>query len=277
MKSWRTLFRSVSYDLSWSKRMGLLCAATFVSHRILHDLGLDRRRLLCLRPRGCRYPLALRVAGSSDVDVLRQVFAEQGYSVLRDIPDPKVILDCGANVGYSSIFFLNAFEQARVIAIEPDTENFKVCSQNLAPYSSRVQLLHAAVWGRATQVAVHRGSFRDGREWTAQVREASNVDGEIVDALNMVSLLGLTPDGVVDLLKIDIERSELELFGFHPDRWLPKIRNIAIELHDEECTQVFFHALQGYSYDSSVCGELTICRNIRPKVRLNVSAMQDSR
>src|SRR6266404_5251819 len=88
MKSWRTLFRSVSYDLSWSKRMGLLCAATFVSHRILHDLGLDRRRLLCLRPRGCRYPLALRVAGSSDVDVLRQVFAEQGYSVLRDIPDP---------------------------------------------------------------------------------------------------------------------------------------------------------------------------------------------
>jgi len=207
----------------------------------------------------------MRVPESSDIDVFLQVFAEEQYRPLSDIHQPKLILDCGANVGYASIYFLRVFPDVRVIALEPDPENFRMCEQNLAPYRRRVQLLRAAVWGRTTHVALERGSWRDGRDWAIRAREVNAGDNELAEAMDIPSVLELTPNGIVDLLKIDIEESELELFRCDPHRWLPSIRNIAAELHGRECEQVFFEALDAYSYDISVCGELTICRNIRAK------------
>jgi hypothetical protein len=53
------------------------------------------------------------------------------------------------------------------------------------------------------------------------------------------------------LLKIDVERAKLELFtsGYVP--WLSRTRNLAIELHDPDCEQVFLRAMAGYDYASS--------------------------
>jgi len=259
----------LAHELSRFKRiwkpLGFFCAASFTCYRIFHRLGLDSRQVLRLQPRGCVHALDLRVPESSDVDVFLQVFAEGQYRPLREIRQPKVILDCGANVGYSSIYFLKVFPDARVIALEPDPENFRICAQNLAPYHPRVQLLQAAVWGSTTRVALERGSWRDGRDWAIRVREVNAEDKDVVGAMDIPSLLELIPNGVVDLLKIDIEESELELFRCDPHRWLPSIRNIAVELHGPNCEQVFFEALDRYSYDISVSGELTICRNIHTR------------
>ena len=248
------------------KPLGLSCALSFTRYRVSHRLGLDSRQVLSLRPRGCQHALLLRVPESSDIDVFLQIFAEQQYRPVHDIVRPKMILDCGANVGHSSIYFLNLFPEAHVIALEPDPGNFKICGQNLAPYSPRVQLLRAAVWGHSTRVALERGSWRDGRDWAIRVREVNGREKDMTQAMDIPSLLQLAPRRVVDLLKIDIEGSELELFRCDPHRWLPSIRNIAVELHSKECEQVFFEALDRYSYDMSVFGELTICRNIFPKV-----------
>ncbi len=79
----------------------------------------------------------------------------------------------------------------------------------------------------------------------------------------MPSLLRLTPDGRVDLLKIDIEGAEVELFRDGSTAWLAQVRNIVIELHGGECELAFFRALAPYRYELSRSGELTFCRNIR--------------
>ena len=68
----------------------------------------------------------------------------------------------------------------------------------------------------------------------------------------------------VELLKVDIERGEIELFG-GPCPWLEFVlRNIVIELHDEECSEVFHRALSGYSYEEFT-GEPTFCCDLRPR------------
>ena len=69
----------------------------------------------------------------------------------------------------------------------------------------------------------------------------------------------------VDLLKVDIERSELELFGSSSSAWLPKVRNICIELHGRDCTEVFLDALKGFDYEPGRSGELTLSINLRRK------------
>jgi hypothetical protein len=63
-------------------------------------------------------------------------------------------------------------------------------------------------------------------------------------------------------LKVDIEGSEREVFRSGP--WLSMVRNICIELHGPDCEAAFNQALNGFEYDRSISGELTIARNLRP-------------
>ena len=56
----------------------------------------------------------------------------------------------------------------------------------------------------------------------------------------------------VDLLKIDIEGSELEVFNVASRSWLPKVKNICIELHGDECRKALMTALDGSDYEISL-------------------------
>jgi hypothetical protein len=96
-----------------------------------------------------------------------------------------------------------------------------------------------------------------------------------VQAWDVGAIIEMAGGGIVDLLKIDIERSELSVFTNADTSWLRKVRNICIELHGEDCRQAFFAALNDYEYDLDYSGELTICRNMLPKHPLNSSAKKN--
>lgn len=97
------------------------------------------------------------------------------------------------------------------------------------------------------------------------MRECSKSETGDVPATDLVTLLDCAKLSQVDILKIDIEGSEKVIFKENSRAWLDRVRNIAIELHDEECRSVFFAALSSYDYDVLRSGELIICRNLRPK------------
>lgn len=65
-----------------------------------------------------------------------------------------------------------------------------------------------------------------------------------VEALDVRSLIDMSGIERVDLLKVDIERGELAVFGESAESWIPKVRNICIELHGKDCEEAFFHALR---------------------------------
>lgn len=221
-------------------------------------------RALRLQPARVRHPLSVRTGNSSDVDVFWQIFLMEEYECLADLPEPKLILDLGANVGYASAYFLNRFPKARVVAVEPDPENCRICRRNLAPYGARARVVAGAAWPERTSLALSRGAYGDGREWATQVRErATAEDGDRVEGWDMASLMEMAGADQVDLLKVDIERSEIELFGRNVGGWLPRVRNICIELHGPDCREAFFRALAGYEYALESWLELTICRNLR--------------
>jgi FkbM family methyltransferase len=216
-----------------------------------------------MRLPGYQFSLYMRT-GASDRKVFHQIFIEREYASLNP-ESVEYIIDCGANVGYSSVYFLNKYPKARVVAVEPDPANVIMCRKNLAPYGDRAQVLQGAVWSHPATLALSRGTYRDGEAWATQVLsvDPAHVDSiECVPALDLPSLISSLGCDRVDILKMDIERSEIEVFG-NPDRWLPQINNIAIELHDAECEGVFFSALRSYRYDATHVGELTICRDVR--------------
>jgi hypothetical protein len=66
----------------------------------------------------------------------------------------------------------------------------------------------------------------------------------------------------IDILKIDIEGSEKELFESDYETWLPKVTTLIIELHDrmrEGSSLSFFRALTKYNFRLAVKGENLIC------------------
>ena len=101
-----------------------------------------------------------------------------------------------------------------------------------------------------------------------QLRYAKAMAGEddaTVDGWDIPSLLELSGGREIDLLKVDVEGSELEIFDNNSSRWLPKVRNICIELHGPDCEEAFLRALGDFDYDLGLFGELTVCWNLRRK------------
>jgi FkbM family methyltransferase len=225
--------------------------------------GISQPHTRELKIKNSEFPVLIRTR-ASDRDVFGQVFVQREYEPI-DLSSPKMILDLGANVGYSSAYFLSKYPATRVLAVEPDPGNYEVCCHNLAPFGTRAAVLHGAAWAERTKLALVRGTYRDGRDWSTQVKVATKTSAGSanIEAYDMCTLIGLCGVREIDLLKIDIEKSELELFSGDTAGWLPSIRNICIELHGPDCEEAFFRALAGYSYDLSRPGDLTICRNLK--------------
>ncbi|MGH7665079.1 MAG: FkbM family methyltransferase [Gemmatimonadaceae bacterium] len=205
------------------------------------------------------FPLLCR-ARTSDRDVFRQIFLEREYSCLDGLADARTIVDCGANVGYSSAYFLSRYPRSRVIAVEPDPRNFAWLQRNLEPYGDRVSLRCSAIWRESAALAVAPGEFGDGREWATQVRPARPGEVATIQALTIGDVLDDVGCERIDILKIDIEGAEAEVFRGDVSAWLGRVNNLVIELHGDECRRMFFAAISEREFEISRSGELTVCR-----------------
>lgn len=214
-----------------------------------------------------QYPVFMRSGGSSDPEVFDQIFVEEILAeVVSRTRSAQFIIDLGANVGYSSIYFLNAFPHSFVLAVEPDPENARICTRNLAPYGDRAKVVQAAIWNQSTRLALSQGAFRDGREWATQVRPAGQDEDADVEAVDMPSILESYRGSSVDLLKIDIEGAEAIIFDRNARHWLKSIRNLCVEIHSEEALMRVEDALQSFDFEYIQCGEYNVYLGITPKL-----------
>ncbi len=254
-----------------ARAIGFWGALQWTICRARRRWGFFPPRSIRVRPRGFRSPLEMRGNDSSDADVFDQIFLGEEYSPLLG-GQPSVIFDLGANIGLSSAWFLNRFPRATVLAVEPDPDNFALCRENLAMFGARAQILLGAAWSKRTGLSLSRGSFRDGKEWASQVVERTVSDARVeVDAWDIPSLLSQVGTNVIDLLKVDIEKGELELFLSGCETWIPFVRAICIELHGKDCEELFFRALRNFDSTLIQSGELTICKNLRVRSAVAVA------
>ena len=104
----------------------------------------ERDSPIYLRSKHSRHPLFCRPQ-TTDILVFDQVFIEREYQSLDGLSSPELINDCGANVGYSSAYFLTRFPRAKLLAVEPDPGNFAALERNLSHYRPRVQAFMTGV------------------------------------------------------------------------------------------------------------------------------------
>ena len=222
-------------------------------------LDIKFNRVSKIKIPGIKSPLFLR-KDTTDVAMFDQVFLHDEYKIDFSF-EPKVIIDAGANIGLFSILMKNKFPEAKVICIEPDKGNCEVLRKNLSTYKN-VEIVNAGLWNSVTKLTM-LDKYKAGH--SAWVVEEDPINGE-VDAITIEGLMQTYGLDHIDVLKIDIETSEKELFSKNYEPWLPNVRMIIIELHDwlkPDCSRVFFAAINRRmnSYSYSVCGENTIIEN----------------
>ena len=221
--------------------------------------GGASRRLVTMRSNRASHPLVAR-SHTSDGQVFYQVFARLEYACVDDMSEVSLIIDCGANVGYSSAYFLTRFPNAKLVAVEPDPGNFKMLQRNLDPFGPRAKLIQSGIWSHSCGLVISEEKYGDGREWAIQVRETKPGETLQMMAVDIGTLLRESGQPRISILKIDIERAEAVVFASNFESWIDKVDNLVIELHDEECQRIFFKAIEGQGFEISHSGELTVCR-----------------
>ncbi|CAB4888991.1 unannotated protein [freshwater metagenome] len=205
-----------------------------------------------------QFPVTLR-AQTSDTNVFSQIFLHREYRCLDEVVSPRLIIDCGANVGCSAAYLLSRFPGSRLIAIEPDSGNFETLQHNLAPYGDRCTMLQSGVWSSSVPLVVSSTPANSNREWSVTVRAAAAGEQGSIMAVDIGTLLRDSGEERISILKIDIEGSEAEVFAANVEPWLSRVDNLVIELHGAKCRSVFMAAIDGLGFEISECEELTVC------------------
>ena len=239
------------------QNMGFLQSVAYKMHRV-RTRFLREARPYTLRSRYAKYPLYCRPR-TTDVQVFSQIFVGREYRCLDDIRHAEFIVDCGANVGYSSAYFMSAYEDAHVIAIEPDPGNFDALVRNLQPFGDRVQAIRSAVWPEPVDLVFAEDTRGEGLEWARRVRIAREHETETIKGIDLSTVLKNSGHDRISILKIDIEGGELALFSRGYEEWLPQVDCLVIELHGPECEAVFNRAISGQGFAVTSCDELTVC------------------
>jgi FkbM family methyltransferase len=208
-------------------------------------------RAFWIRPRGCSRRLLLRGRGP-DIFVVRAVFAQDECRVDLD-PAPRVVVDAGAFCGYTAVYFAERWPGARVIAVEPAASNFEVLKTNCAGLEG-VELLNAALWSGPATVRIEDPG---AASWGFKVRPAAGGGVPAVSIPMLMERFGLER---IDLLKVDIEGAETEVFGNGAREWIARVGCIVVELHGPECERAVRGAIAGQGFKEEWHGEKLVLR-----------------
>jgi len=166
----------------------------------------------------------LRVAISSLVD--------REYQEIR-CTDPKIIIDAGANIGTSSIYFAEKFPRARILALEPESGNFELLKKNVVHYENVVPI-KAAIWGSVDRRVIQNRNTGHWGYTVSDSQQAAVSTGQEIDCVTISGLMSEYDIDRIDLLKMDIEGGEKDVLE-NSQGWIDSVEIMTVELHDRIC------------------------------------------
>jgi FkbM family methyltransferase len=261
---------AIDYFRAFSVPVGAWVIASILIAKLL------RRPLIHVRVPGTRRIVRLR-NNWSDIRTYNQVFIHREYDFSRfpqaaqlslsPLPGesngiPTKIIDCGANIGCSVIWFALQFPGANIVAIEPDAENFELLKQNVVGLGS-VCLMRAALWSSVTSVVIANPEADPWAFRTEALVGGGNENTAAVDTVTLDDLLTHDTEDTRLIVKIDIEGAEREVFSKNIS-WLEAVDLLIIELHDwlypgEGNGRTFFSAVASKQMDYMWRGENLLC------------------
>lgn len=180
--------------------------------------------------------------GSSDERSINHVFERHDYNIriLQRWPEIEaflnrqraaglrpLIIDAGANIGAASLYFALRFPDARVVAIEPEADNFRLLQKNTEGLDVRCVQSALASKSGYSKIVEAEGGYWAFRTELSQDANAGVRNITINEIFEEECKEGVYPF----MIKMDIEGAEQDVFSGGLD-WLDETPILIIELHD---------------------------------------------
>ena len=165
----------------------------------------------------------------------KEIYKKEPYRFLfrKEFP---CIIDCGANIGLSVIYFKQMYPDAEVIAIEPDPSLFNILKKNLDSFGyTDIKLFQNAIWYRNEML-----KFKQEGGFSGQVCIGTDFSNAI--DIEAVSLDRFLLQGNIGFLKLDIEGAENDIFTLNPPD-LSNVSNVFIEYHSRNYENQSLHTI----------------------------------
>lgn len=222
---------------------------------------------------GSNLVFKIRENSTGDHGVVHQIFQSLDYDISHWAQGQKLlqyhqtqsavrqslIIDAGANIGASVVYFKNTYPNAYVFAIEPEINNWQLLEINSASYGDKTNFYGAISNVDGTLSLIDPGLSDWG--FRTQQDGATHAKQILVKSISPQTILSdpkyaeMTPL----IFKIDIEGAEEQLFDGDTS-WMSKFALIVIELHDwmlpfSGSSSHFFKAMVQHDFDFVHKGE----------------------
>ncbi len=201
-----------------------------------------------------------------------EIFEREIYQFESDNIAPYII-DGGANIGMSILYFKKLFPQARIIAFEPDKMVFDTLAYNIDTLALKnIELINKGLWNCDGRLDF----FSEGADGG---RVAVKSDCDNISKIETVSLRKYIQDKTVEFLKIDIEGAETIVLE-DIDDLLVNVERIFIEYHsfaeEEQTLHRIFNILKKHSYRLYInsCGATSVTPFSKVEIPENGMDMQ---
>ncbi len=172
--------------------------------------------------------------GPSFLITYKEIFIDGIYEFIPSGTANKII-DCGANMGLSVVYFALKYPNHQIIAFEPEKGIFDILKENVENFELKnVELLQKAVWVNSENLEFFSDGGMGGRVNNQYLNQAPT----IIEAVPLLNYL----IEEVDLLKIDIEGAEVEVLKYC-GVGLKKAKKIFFEYHNDANKNQTLHEL----------------------------------
>ncbi len=181
--------------------------------------------------------VAITLYDWEDLVTVHEVFFREDYAIGRGV---RTIVDFGSNIGVSAIYFLTRNPGVKVYAYEPVPRNKCRLERNLAPFAGRVELIDCAVGTEEGTVTF--GIERSGRYGGILRQDEADAGRRPFEAYIQVPCRYaerelariLAAEGVIDVLKIDVEGMEVPILASLSPHILSRIACVMAECNGRD-------------------------------------------
>ncbi|MDD4901399.1 MAG: FkbM family methyltransferase [Patescibacteria group bacterium] len=198
------------------------------------------------------HPLIIR-KNTTDILIFRSIFIFKEFELPIKIK-PRFIIDGGAYTGLSSLYYSSKYPNAKIFAVEPEESNFEILEKHTRK-NLNITRIKAGLWHKEAFLKIVNG--KTGK-WDFTVKEVAEFEPNSIKAVTIDDLLKRSGFDEIDILKLDIEGSEKELFSKNYSSWINKVNIIVIELHDwmrEGCAKSLYSAINQDEWKKYKSGE----------------------